>query len=129
MTSFREFGRKARRDLHDHMRVLVLFFESAGATPEKIHVRLHTKFDPMKAFAGGQTGLATMQDMQPTIIFDREELAEKGLELKRGALLTVAAGEGYKIDNTLAPDDFTVAAVAVRLSQREMQGLPVPEAG
>lgn len=127
MAAFRDIGRKARRDLHEHMRVPALFAEEGGSAFELIHVRLHTKFDPMKAFAGGQAGLATIQDMQPTIIFDREELASKGLELKRGAILTVAVGEGYKVDNTLAPDDITIAAVVARLSQREMQGLPIPE--
>lgn len=126
MVSIRDIGRKARRDLHMAMRVPALFIESTGATPKLIHVRLHTKFKPTEAFAGAQAGMAVMQDMQPKIIFERDELAAQGLELKRNAIVTIEPGEGYRLDNNLAPDDITIASVVTRLSAREMQDMPVP---
>lgn len=126
MSSIREIGRKARRDLHREMSVAGLFIASTGAAPVDVTCRVHTKFKPTEAFGGGPNGMATMQDMQPKLIFMRDEFAEKGLKLARNAVVTIQVGEGYRVDNVEAPDDITVAAIVVRLSEREMQGLPVP---
>lgn len=126
MASIREIGRKARRDLHRAMRVPALFIQSTGAEPVLVHVRLHTKFDPLKVSSGGPSGLAVMQDIQPKIIFERAELAGLSLSLRRNAIVTVEPDEGYRVDNTLVPDDIMVAAVVTPLSAAEMSGLPVP---
>ena len=126
MDSIRDIRNKARGDLHQRMRIPAFYIYPADAEPELIHVRVHTKFDPMEAFAGGPSGLATMQDMQPKIIFERAELALTGLELKRTGYITIEAGEGYSLDNAMPPDGITVAWNASRLSASELVGLPIP---
>jgi len=112
MTEWREQKREARRALHQTMQIEALYYPTQGAEPETVHVRLHTKFDAI----GDERsmGWAEIQSMKPRLIFLREEK-----EPENGAIVWLQAGEAYRIDNTLPPDDITRTAEVTRLSYRQ----------
>ncbi len=123
MSSFRDIKRKARRDLHERMRVAALYIESPDAEPRPVTVRIHTKFDTLGDQKGTNFNSAEREDVIPRILFWREEVPSP----KRLAIVSVASGEAYSVDAVLPPDDLTISAHVVQLHASEMVGLPLPE--
>ncbi len=125
MESLRTLKRRARRDLHNALLVPALYLlgDSPWVDPPLIHVRLHVKFNDVGDLQGTNFHFATRQEVTPKIVFDLGEIDPVG-----GAIISIEAGEAYRVDNLMPPDDQFVTAEVIRLSARQAQGLPVPGA-
>ena len=124
MESLRTLKRRARRDLHNAMLVPALYLlgDEPWMTQKLIHVRLHSKFDAVGDLQGTNFNYATRQEVTPKIRFDLTEI-----DPVNGAIISIEAGEAYRVDNVQPPDDQFVTAEAIRLSEKQATGLPVPE--
>lgn len=128
MRSIRDIKRKARRDLHCHMRVPVLYLAPvSGATPVLLHVRLHTKWDAATMDGGSGNGtMVSRQSVFPKILFMLDELEAHGVRLRKKGVISVEAGEAYRLDNDEPVDDISQSWIVVALRPEESAGLPVP---
>ena len=134
MQSIRDIRRKARRDLHQMMRVPVLLVMPGVApafTPVLLHARDHTKFR-VNAIEGavrsGNGQMVDRQEMAPSIIFMRDEIAESGVTLRKNMIISIERGEAYRLNNAEAPDDITVKWFVTAITNKtELDELPVPE--
>lgn len=124
--SFRDLKRQARRDLHSELRVPAYYVPTPSDDPVLLHVRLHYKFDTIGKLPGSDLPYAEKQEVQPRIIFMRDELEENSLALARGAVIVFEADEAYRIDNINQPDDISITAECLRLRGDQLTGLPVP---
>lgn len=129
MPTFRDHKRKARRVVHDRMRVPALYIAQPGDEGVLIHVRVHTKFDALTMDSMDNMGLVARRESKPKIIFWRDEMAERGITLERNAVISVEAGEAYALNNADAPDDQTVTFFVTALEGGDLEGLPVPTNG
>lgn len=102
---------------------LYLLGDGPWPNPQLIHVRLHVKFDSVGDLQGTNFHYATRQEVTPKIVFDLDEIDPLG-----GAIISIETGEAYRVDNVQPPDDRFAVAEVIRLSARQAQGLPVPEA-
>lgn len=125
MATWREAKKEMRRTVHDAMQVRALYFahappQTGDDEPLDVNVRIHTE---MKALGDiqGQFG-AERQEQIPRIVFDLVEV-----QPMRGWIVSVEAGEAYRIDNLLPPDLGYQTAEVSRLSAAQSAGLPVPE--
>jgi hypothetical protein len=116
----RDTKRRARRDLHREAQVPVLYLVE-GELPQLVGARVHTKFGAL-AGADAPTYGASSQEAQPKIRFLRCDLAPV-----RNAVISVAAGEAYRIGMVEPPDDEFVYAHVSRLSAAECANLPIPD--
>lgn len=126
----RSIRRKARRDLHSALRVPAVYVPKLGA-PVLVHVRDHTKFR-VNAIEGavrsGNGQMVDRQEMAPSIIFMRDELAQLGVTLIRGGIISIERDEAYRLENAEAPDDITVKWFVTSINNvAELNGLPLPE--
>lgn len=127
--AFRDTKRQARRDLHQALKVPALYFrDDENGTlldaPTLVHVRVHTKWEKAGDMAGTNLSYAEVQEINPRIVFMVDEVAAP----VRNAIVSIAAGEAYRIDNVLPPDDITITAEATRMPVAQTIGLPVPGA-
>ena len=131
MNPFREMKRQARRQLHEHLSDPVLYLAGPAAVPVGCTVRLHLKFDEVGELLRG--GFSERQELSPRIIFLGAQI-----EPARNAHIITKDMGAYRIDNTLPPDDITIAAEVVKLSRSqiislgwnpdaEYLGFPAPE--
>lgn len=121
MNVVREAKRQARRDLHTHLAVSALYILGSDA-PLPVTVRLQIQSQPLGDLKGTSFHYAERDESSPTAIFMRSELADP----KRGAIISVAVGEAYRIDTVLQPYDITIAAHIVPLSPAQASAYPVP---
>ena len=126
MNHLRDIKRKARRDLHREMSVAAIYIAAPGDPGVPITVRVHTKFDAL-GIKDSDQGLALRRESKPKLLFMRDEMTEKGITLKRAAVVSVEPGEAYKLDNADAPDDISVTFFVTVLTANEAAGLPIPE--
>lgn len=127
MQAFRDIKRRARRDLHQRMRVPALYIATPGATPKAVHVRVHTKFEDSGDFSERDIGNALRHDKAPRLIFMIDELVAQGAyPLARNAIVSVEPGEAYRIGATEPPDDITITADVSPVPAAQTTGLPVP---
>ena len=122
MRSFRDIKRRARRDVHQHMRVPALYLATVGAVPVPCFVRVHTKFQALGDMKGTNFNYAEYEDITPRIILWREELPQP----VRNAIISVEAGEAYQIDNVQPADDLTITAMVTAMDLSDTVGLPIP---
>jgi len=110
--------------LHQHLLVNAFYIPVPAATPQAVTVRLFIR-DEIKAgdMAGTNFHYAEMQERVPRILFMREQVNLPA----RGAVVSVAPGEAYRIDNTEPADDISVTCECTRMFSQETTGLPVPE--
>lgn len=98
------------------------------ATPESawvpVSVRIHEKWSRF----GDMPGIDAAQiiDIAPRAIFLVEEIP--GGKPQRGAIVSVAAGEAWRVGDADSADDITVTASIARLSDEQATGLPLPSA-
>ena len=127
MASFRDIKRKARSDVHKHMRVTALYIPpasiDAAQTPIPCTVRVHSKFAALGDMAGTNFGYAERSEILPRLLIWRAEIAQP----VRGAIVSVEEGEAYSIDFVEPHDDLSITATVKRLSAEKSLGLPVPE--
>lgn len=123
MNPIRTIKRKARRDLHQHSQVAALYIPAPNADPVPCSVRVWRKReDPMASSdADGSMSMATSEDR---IRFFLPELPA----IRRvNGIVSVEAGEAYRIEFLYPADDEWQTARVVPLSTAEATGLPVPE--
>ena len=131
MIGIRDIRRKARRELHDAMKVPAYYIPPTGA-PVLLHVRDHTKFR-VNAIEGavrsGNGQMVDRQEMAPSIIFMRDEVAAAGITLVKNGIVSIERDEAYRLQNAEAPDDITVKWFVTAITHvTELAALPVPEA-
>ena len=129
MSNIRDIRRAARRRLHDAFKVAVLYIPRVGS-PVVLHARDHTKFR-VNAIEGavrsGNGQMVGRQEMEPSIIFMRDELAEKGVTLIKTGIISVERGEAYRLNNAEAPDDITVKWFVTAITDKaELDSLLLP---
>ncbi|MDO5646305.1 hypothetical protein [Paracoccus sp. (in: a-proteobacteria)] len=129
MVGIRDIRRRARMDLHEHMKVQALYLPPNGA-PGLIHVRVHTKFHATSIEGGVRSGhgqMVSRQEADPCLIFMLDELHSAGITLAKNAIISVEYGEAYRLNNAEAPDDLTVKWFVTAITRREeLMSLPVP---
>lgn len=130
MLGIRDIKRKARRELHDAFKVAVAYIPRAGS-PALLHARDHTKFR-VNAIEGavrsGNGQMVARQEMEPSIIFMRDEVAAAGVTLVKGGIISIERNEAYRLDNAEAPDDITVKWFCTAITNvDELAELPTPD--
>lgn len=125
MAGWRDLKRGMRRDVHREMCVPALYLHATGATPWPLTIRGPHNKRPLSVgdLQGGGEGWAEREDTQPRLIFMRDELPPG---FRVNAIISVEAGEAYRIGQVLEPDDLIQAAEVVPLSAAEADGLPLP---
>ncbi len=123
MVSFRDIKRRARSDIHGHMKVRALYLANRTATPVPCYVRVHTSFAALGDMKGTSFRYAEREEFTPTVILWREEIPAP----LRNAIISVEAGEAYYVDHVNPADDQTITVTVVPLTDDDAQGLPVPE--
>ena len=87
-----------------------------------ITVRVHEFWKALGDLKGTNFNYAEVEDITPRIVFLLSEVGPK-----RGAIVSVAPGEAYRVDLVLPVNGITVTAKVVKFSAEEAQGFPVPE--
>jgi len=124
MPDFRTALRKARRNLHDHMKVPALYIAYTGADPVAVSVRDFTRINDTGDMGKSSDGYAVISNSAPRLIFFRDELENARV----GAVFSVADGVAYRVERTSPPNDETRTVEVTPLSASEAQGLPLPDA-
>lgn len=122
MDSVREAKRAARRDLHAELSVNALYI-APNADPLPVTVRVQLESQPLGDLKGTNFHYTEREEPSDQLVFLLDELPRP----KRGAVVSVAPGEAYRIDTTLPPHDITVTAKVTTLTEVEAEGLPIPE--
>lgn len=124
--SIRDIKRQIRRDLHAEMQIPALYLAPADpgpwAVPVPCGVRLHLKFGLVGDLKGVRIHYAEREEITPKAIFKLSEVAIP----VRNAVISLAAGEAYRIDHVQPADDEFVTAAIVKLIGGDADGLPVP---
>lgn len=120
----RDLMRDARRDIHSEWMVAALYIPVPGATPVPCNVRVHRKTqDPMTGDLSSMDGAAKSAVPEDRVIFYLPELPA----IRRtNAIVSVEAGEAYKIEFLYPPRDEWQTARVTPLSAADANGLPVP---
>lgn len=128
MKSIRDIKRKARRHLHKALRVPVLYYAPVeDPVPVLMHVRLHTKWDATTMDSTRPNGtLVSRQSIMPKILFMLDELDTQEVRLRKKGIVSVEAGEAYRLDNDEPVDDISVSWIVSALRKEETVGLLVP---
>lgn len=122
MSAAREQRRAARRALHADRAVPAYYIATVGATPVQVSVRLWTEF----AYRGRPAvrmaqEYAERQEAVPKLIFSADEIQF----IRVAAIVSVEAGEAYRIEVVHPRDDTTITADVSRMTAAEAAGLPV----
>lgn len=113
---------KARGDLHRLAQVPALYIETEGADPLPVGVRVHksaSKIGHMPGMEGVE-----MRDLTPRIIFLIRDVPMP----RRNAIVSIAAGEAYRVGETLPRENNTdIAASVAPLTAAQAADLPLPD--
>lgn len=122
MSRFRDQKRAARLDRHNELSVEAVYVAATGATPVDCTVRLWLRIDEMTGndVLDGSAQVATEEDRI------RFYLSQFAAPLRVRAVVSIEAGEAYRIDHLYPVDDQFQTARVVRLTAAEAAGLPVP---
>lgn len=134
--TFRDIKATARAKVHSTMQVEALYlvanpdYVSPGDTPTEdpyietpVNVRVHSGKIALGDMKGTNFHFAERTEENPSIIFLVSEIAAP----ERNAIVSVVAGEAYRIDYVEPTDNLTVTAKCLRLNASEAADLPVPE--
>lgn len=125
MVSIRDIKRTARGSLHQAMSVPTFYIAVPTATPVSVAVRIwRAREDPAMGETPGQNTGAQMILSENRIRF---HLTDALPVLRRLAVVSVEAGEAYRIDHLYPVDGEYQTARVVVLPASEAAGLPVPE--
>lgn len=123
MSRLRDIKRRARGDLHLEMSVPALYIPVPDATPVEITVRVWRKReDPATGDLSSMPGAAQMIVSEDRLRFDLSEITT----IRRNAIVSVEAGEAYRVDHLYPADLGYQTARVIPLSADEATGLPVP---
>ncbi len=123
MGDYRAKMRAGRGKLHERMSTPAIYLPAAGSRSQiSISVRVHEFWKALGDLKGTNFNYAEVEDISPRIVFLLSEVSPK-----RGAIVSVAPGEAYRVDLVLPHDDITVTAKVVKYTAEEAKGFPVPE--
>jgi hypothetical protein len=128
VSDLREIKRAARRHLHEAMKVAAIYIPPVSGSPVPIFVRVHSKSQAVE-MDGRDDRMAARIVPTPMLLFMRQELSDAGVTLKSRGTVSVEPGEAYKLELAEPVDDITVKWIVTQLSEREAEGLPVPDDG
>jgi hypothetical protein len=122
MSRFREIKRLARGVLHNEMKVAALYIYGTS-DPVECNVRVWLKTE--NQMVGDLQGFAGAERAEPEdrIRFDINDIPIP----RKNGIVSVEAGEAYRIDHLYPVDMGYQTARVVRLSTAEAESLPVPE--
>lgn len=121
--SLREIKARARRDLHEAMKVAASYYASEAAAPALVHVRVHTKWVEQGDLKGTNLNYAETEDTAERIVFDRAEVSNP----PRSSFVVISAEEGYWVNHTEPPDGITITAEVSPMKATELAGKTLPE--
>jgi len=123
MSRLRDIKRHMRGSLHQEMSVPALYIPAPSATPVDVTVRVWRKReDPVTGELQSMPGAAQMVASEDRLRFDLSEIPT----IRRNAIVSVEAGEAYRIDHVYPADLGYQTARVVPLPEAETSGLPVP---
>lgn len=124
MGSIRDIKRNMRAGSHRNWAIPALYIAVPGATPISIEVRVWRKRgDPAIGDTPGSQTNAQMLVSEDRIRF---QLSTTLPVVRRLAIVSVEAGEAYRIDHLYPADDGYQTARVIPLPVAETVGLPVP---
>lgn len=113
-----------RRVTHNELSHAALYIAVPNATPVPVTVRVHRRSDfPNIGEASGYGGAAEMAVTEDRIRFQRDQLPD---HLRINSVVSVEAGEAYRIEFWYPRDDEYVTARVTPLPEGEADGLPLP---
>lgn len=122
----REIKARARRDLHERMKVPAYYYAHADALPASVFVRVHSKMDALGEVQGTSFGYAERRDVVPKILY---WVADYPARFQQKGVIMISADEGYR----LGPDDpldvHTITHAATPLSRTDRLKFDAPEDG
>lgn len=122
--SFRDLKAKARRDLHDRMKVPAYYFAPGSAVAALCDVRVHTKLNKQQGdLAGTNFSYAEQEEHIPALLFWRSQI-----DPDNKAVVMISADEGYRVNHVRQPDGLTVTAEVVQLTAAERAAYTYPGA-
>lgn len=123
MSRLRDIKRRGRGDLHAQASIPALYIPAPATPAIACSVRVWLKSDEMTG-AADQNGSAKMTNPEDRIRFD---LSDFSAPLRtQTAIVSVEAGEAYRIDHLYPVDLGYQTARVTRLSAKDAEGLPVP---
>jgi hypothetical protein len=123
MSRFRDIKYKARRDLHQTMRVPVYVFPNIqGGMPKLVYARIHRVEDSLGNVKGTSFGYSERREQEPKVIFLTDE--HRG---ERGEAVVVSKEEAYRLDNDEPVYNVTVSWYVVALDEDQRSMLAGPE--
>lgn len=127
MGRFREIKREMRDAVHSEASVAALYIPVPNATPVEVTVRVHRRADmPNIGESPMFSGEALMAITEDRLRFKRSELPD---HLRVKSVVSVEAGEAYRIEFWYPVDDQYITARVTPLLEADAEGLPVPTSG
>lgn len=124
--AWRDLKRAARLQIHETFQVEAMYLptpdDMSPPDPYAVTVRVHTAFEDIGKVKGTAFDFSFKHDTVPTIILLKSEVSAP----KRKDIISVAAGEAYRVDNVRPTDDLTITVEVVRMKESDTTGLPVP---
>lgn len=108
MSVFSEAKRAARRAVHDALAGAAFYTDDTLAAPVALAVRWHNR----QIVDGGGDGFAAVVEGLNRLIFDADELAAKGVTLRRNGLVTLVDYADMVVGlDILRPSDGPIGVV------------------
>lgn len=112
-SSYRDFKRQARTQLHEHMSDPVWFISGQGAQPVATSVRLHLTFDRIGELL--RSGFSERMETTPKMVF----LRPAEIPNRNAFVITKDMG-AYRINHSYPPDDITVTCEVIELTDSQI---------
>lgn len=122
--SLRAIKERARRDLHNAMRVPAFYYPGGlvGAEPVLCHVRVHTKFGAQLGdLKGTNFNFAETEASVPALVFWVSEI-----DPDNNAVVMISASEGYRINHVHPKDIWTRKAEVSELDAGDLAAYGAP---
>lgn len=134
--TWRDTKRTARSTVHQTMKVRCIYL-AQGIVPDsnsesgfeftELEIRVHEHQTKLGDQAGTSLNSAERFEPDPRLIFWKAELEAKNITLKRNDVVSVSAGEAYRLGPTKPHDQETITVPVTRLAVAETANLPIPE--
>lgn len=121
MATFRDIKRKARLTLHERLAEPAIYVtwtdpNQTSFVMTGVLVRLHLNFSELGELLRG--GFADRQELSPKIVFVESQMKPT----RNGIIITRDLG-AWRVDNTLPPNDITVSAEVLKMTDSEVEKL------
>lgn len=121
--SLRDVKARARGDLHQAMRVPMVYLAPDGAEYRGYYCRVHSDNKALGDLQGTSLNYAERKEVVPRLVFWLADMPPVGA---RGRVV-ISTTEGYRLDNADPKDQsLTVTWTVTPIPERELLNLPVP---